>query len=529
MKKINANKVLLIIKNNYIINRSIPLILCIVSLILGSLIGAMPISEVETRYSYRMQDLEMYESYRSTMEYTYQDLLSFDGIFSIVFIVVAMIIAILSVLSLSTYMRDKSSNDFYHSMSVTRGEIYLANYITALINSAITIVASHLIGLGFMNMLATYKPMSFGEMLATQLPVILSTLLFLAMFIGIAMLATLSAGTVFAGIINYVFLNFYIPATVLSVSLASAQLFDTALFDYLQHFPMAYAYTSPLLRYIYSAVGYLKMQALDYVILAIITVVIVALGIWLYTLKKNENASKPLPFTSSVRPMQYLLTFDAILLGATFFEAITSSFVWCLVGGLLALFLAFIIFNAFVDKSFNSVFKKSRHMLYILIFTIALSAIFVADTFKLYKEPAPDLDNVDYAYVNHTMQYADRDEWSNYDFVTETENNDMTYSILLDKENAELVSKLYEIMSSMENRRSDEYPATDKAEAKSISISIGIYCKNDFQGYHEYCYVTNGSPYWDEVFEIINRLQIKNNASSEHVNYYEVVEEKAVE
>ncbi len=518
MKKISFAKIGLLIKNNYIINRSIPLILFIVALVLGCIIGAMPISDIENRYQYGIaMNYDRYESYKYSMEQTYEDLIGMDSVFSLVYIVTALILAFLAVLSLNGFMRDKSGNDFYHSLAVNRGEIFLANYLTAFANSAVTILASQLGGLLLMNFIADYKPMTLGEMLLEQLPVIATVLLFLALFIALAMIATIGAGTVFAGIVNYLCLNFYVPATVLAVAVSGTQLFSTDLMDYLQHFPWIYSYSSPFIRYIYSSAGYLEITAVSYILMAVATVALIGLGIWLYTVKKNENGSKTLPFTVMVRPMQYLLLFDAIILGATFFEAITGTFIWCLIGGLLALFFGFIVFNAFADKSFNGVFKHSRHMVFILIATLILGAVFVADVFHIYKKPVPDYDQIESSYMHVSMQYNDREEWVSYEFVDELNQFNEQYAVEVNDSIAQKLGELYRLVSEDDSSRA--------VESKNyMSISMSIRCKDDAASYHAYAYVADSSKNWSKIKALVEALAKEAPKQDKQVYYYENTE-----
>ena len=520
MKKLNLRKTGIIIRNNYITNRSLPLILFAVVLAIGCIIGAMPISGVETDYahSYAMT-YNTYENYVYNMTRTYDDLIGFEGVFSYFFIFVAITLPLLSALSLNGFMRDKSGNDFYHSLSVTRNEIFLANYITALINSAVTVIVSQLSGIFLMNMIANYKPLSLGELLLEQLPVVGTLLLFIALFTAIAMISVTAAGTVFAGIVNYTFINFYIPATILAVAISGLQLFSTNLESYLGHFPHVFAYTSPLIRYIFGCMddNSIAFTPLTYILLAVVTILLVIAGMWLYSVKKNENSFKPLPFTQMTRPMQYLLTFDAILLGGTFFEAITSSAIWLVVGVLLALFFSFIAFNAFANKSFNGVFKNARHMAFILIMTLIIGAVFVADIFHIYKEPLLNPDKIVSAYLHASYRYTDRDQYYNYDFVEELDEG-YKYGTEVNEEIREDLARLYKL--AVEH---DEQYRNDYYSDESISVSFGIGCKNDFQRYHYYTDIEKGSKQWEEVKAILDKFAEKYYKYESEIYYHEAV------
>lgn len=501
-------KIFTLIKNNYSINRSIPLILMMGIAILFSVIGAMPVTDLESRYLHRLEaGFATYEEYHESIKALFDDMLGIDGVFSITLMITVFLLAFVSVLSLTGYMRDKSGTDFYHSVSVNRRELYLSHYLTALFNGALTVILSQTLGLFFMSLISKYPPYSFGEMLVMQLPTLLTALLFLALFIALAMLSAIASGSVFSTLVSYAFINFYLPATILAISVSGSVLFDSKLMDYLEHKPFAYIYTSPFIRYIFGVSEDLSpFTALSYILILLSTVALVLLGIWLYSKRKNENASFPFTFSFMKRPFQYLISFDMILLGSTFFVAITDSFVWCFIGGAIALLFTFILTNAFFDKSFSGVFKKSRHMALILVATLIFGAIFVADPLGIYKLPRPSFKDVEHTSIYFNLNTDEKDY--NYDFYFYTEKEDW-YSATteeLDGEVKKEVEELYYfILSAREKRGSLDYYESER-EYDSISISLNFDCKNDFSGYYTHIYLSEGEEGFEEALEWMESL-----------------------
>lgn len=516
MKNISFKKIRLIIRNNYSINRSIPLILALGICILGAIVGAMPISDLEARFSNRITaGFATFEDYHFSIRDLYDDMLGIDGAFSVMFMIITFALAFFSVIALTGYMREKSGTDFYHSVSVNRGEIYLAHYLTALINGVVTITLSQLLGLFFMNLIAKNPPLSFFEMLLAQAPVLLTSFVYLALFTAIAMLSATVSGTVFSTVVSFAFINFYAPATIFAVSLSGGQLFDTRLMNYLDHKPHAYLYSSPFIRYCYGTMGGddLPFTALTFILMIIGALLLLLLGIYLYSRKKNENSQKPIAFSVLKRPLQYLIAFDAILLGATFFETITNSLAWCIIGGAVALLFTFIISNAFLDKSFAGVFKGSRHMIYIMIATLVAGTVFVADAFGIYKEPVPDVKNMEFASIYISYDGKDGNESYDFYFDEETEYRDTT--AVLDDNAKKMLEDVYHSLSDLsEERRRANSMTTTVYEADKyyeefseyISISMNFKCKNDFSSYYVHFSANAGERGFDELREIIYRL-----------------------
>ena len=513
MKKIKLSKVSLLIKNNYAINKSVPLILFAILLTLGCIVGVMPISNVESHYANSLLGTYQRDYYINAMTNAYNNLIGFDGAFSLLYLITGFIFAIVSALSLNSFMREKSGNDFYHSLSVTRAEIYLANLVTAFINSAAAVCISQTVSLILMNFFAGYKPMSLIELFAAQLPVVLTLLLYIAVFIAIAMIATIVTGTNFSAISGYIAIIFYIPATVFAVSIAGNVIFETGLMDYLEHFPYIYAYTSPFIRYTYGAPGDIPFTPLTYILTFLALAGLIILGMWLYSQKKNENAGKPLVFKKSARPIQYLVTFDAILFGATVFELFTYSLIWGIIGGLVTLFFAFIAFNAFQNKSFNNVLAGARHMGYILLVTLAAGVIFVADAFGIYTEPAPVTENIEFAYVNISLRTEEKEEWYSLNFTpTGKEAYD---SVKIDDEARELLSHVWSAVKANEYGYTAENGKISFVEKAydTVTVSIGIDCKGDFARYHANCYSES-----NELISLIEKLLAYPQKS--HETYY---------
>lgn len=514
MKKISFKKVLLLVRNNYSINRSLPMILALGLCILGAIVGAMPISDLESRYAMRLEaGFTTYEEYHRDVRYLFDEMLGIDGAFSIMFMIVVFALAFFSCIALMGYMRDRSGVDFYHSLSVNRGEIYLAHYITAFINSAVTVILSQALGLFFMDLIAKYPTYSFGEMIVMQLPAIGTALLYLALFLAIAMIAAIISGTIFSTLISYAAINFFVPATVLATAVAGSQLFNSKLLDYLDHKPYIYPYSSPLIRYIFGIDDtYIPFTARSYILVALGTVALIVLGIFLYSKKKNENSQRPVAFSILKRPLQYLLAFDMILLGATFFEAITDSFIWCIVGGLIALLFTFIITNAFFDKTFTGVFKKSRHMAFILIATLILGAVFVADIFGIYRDIKPDVKNMESSYIYFNHNTADM-EYTNYDFSFESEMEDYYSDVVneLDGEAKKLIIDAFNLIKEIEEKREKNSASVEQYNGREIynetlSISLNFRCKDDFSSYYEHIYLSKGEEGFDELMAILNAL-----------------------
>lgn len=262
------------------------------------------------------------------------------------------------------------------------------------------------------------------------------------------------------------------------------------------------------------------MSVLSYILLFVATILLAGLGIYLYSKKKNENATKPLPFKCSVRPLQYVLIFDAILLCSTFFELITDSLIWCLIGGALALFFGFIIFNAFADKSFNAVFKGARHMAFIGVMTVVLGIVFVADVFHIYKAPQPDTDKINYAYLHVSFNYSDREEYSSYNFDKDIEGYYYKEDVIeITKDNVGDLKDLYALLE-------DNYYFSDKIEESdvTISVSMGIECEGDLGNYHKHLYLTENSENYEEVMALLEDFKDKYPPQYEKVYYYEIEE-----
>lgn len=522
MKNLRIGNIWLIIKNNYITNRSIAVLFVVIALILGCIIGALPTSHIEGNYMvYKDEygsEVPAYirHEYENDIKEVYDGLLGNDGAYINIYESCILILALIFAISVNSFLREKSANDFYHSLSINRKEIFMANCLTVFINMAATIIISQLGGLLAIQLIAKYHPLSFGEMLLKQLPGVLTILLFSALYTVIAIISTICAGTILSSIVNYYFIIFYIPATIMITALASAALFNTPAMDCIEHNPCFIVYSSPYIRHLFSKVA-LPLTAVSYILIFLATVVLTVIGAFIYSARKNENNAKPLPYTKMTHSLRYLVTYDAIVIGVLIFIEITGTVTWGIIGGILAAFFSFAACNAFANKSFNNILKGAHHLIFIIIITVVIGIVFIADVFNMYKEPVPNVDGIESGYLSVDYTYKDHTESYSYNFVDQED--EYEGSIVMTKESQQYLKELWILINEDQESLRNDVEGEDH-----LTISMSIDCSNDFSSYNVYLYVHKNHKNYERIIEIVEIIGKKYTASNTNIYYFEDTE-----
>ena len=130
MRNFSFKRVFTTVKNNFVINKSIPVLITIIVAIILFLSTTLAISTAESSYIPREIDRERYSWYIENIKACWQTVMGIRGIQTICGIILAIGSAILTSISLTAFSRDKKSTDFWSSQTLTRQEHLTANLIS---------------------------------------------------------------------------------------------------------------------------------------------------------------------------------------------------------------------------------------------------------------------------------------------------------------------------------------------------------------------------------------------------------------
>ncbi len=517
MFNLSFKRIFTTVKNNFKINKSVPVLIFIITAIILFLSTTIAVSSVENSYIPRAVDWERYSWYEENISDCWNAIVGIRGIQAVCAVVVAIGAAFLSAISLTAFSRDKKASDFWNSQALTRGEHLAANLISGFLYYAVSLTVSWFLSLAIAHMFTTVPPMSLGEIFLKQLPVLLFVLLFYLCILSVAFLASTVAGSVMSSLVFFATLLGYPALLAVFTGFVSNSVFSTHLEEILEHNFYFFAYSSPVLRYFFSFNEIYPLKLFDYLLYAITTLAVIVLLFFLVKRKKTELAQNAVVFPSLRYPIQYMWTFFFTLFAAWFLYMINYSPVWFVIGALIGLLVSFMVLNMIFEKGLTGIFKKASHLIISGVAFAVFTLVLVADVFGMYKKPEPNLDEIRYfsLYVNTDRDVGGKTEWTWLDIYSDGEE--------ISEKDMEAVKYVY---SYLLTNNSHDY-RNGNGEVW-YSVSLNIECEKDPSMWytHSGFYDADG-----EFLAVIDYLssRFKTNTDSEteqvKVEYYEKTED----
>ncbi len=473
MNSFSPKRVFTTVKNNFRINKSIPLLIFILTAILMFLATTLPVSNAEDGYVARVVDFERHSWYLSRIEDAWEGIVGIHGIQATVAAIAAIGSALLCSITLTGYQREKRACDFWNSQPVTRREHLTANLISGFLYYLVSIVPTWFLSLAIAHIFTTEPPLSLGRIFALQTPPLLFLLLFYVSVLAVGFLAATVAGSVMSILVFFATFLGYPALMILFTGVVSNDIFNTELMNMLEHDYRIFAYSSPVLRYFFGFSKTYPLETFDYILYGVLTVAVIVLLFFLVNMRKNEFSQEAVVFPILRYPLQYVWTFLFSLFLAWFLYNVRWSPVWFVIGAVIGLLLSFIILNMIFERSFTGLFKKPLHLIVCSFAFGVFVLVLVADIFGMYKKPAPDFNKVyDVSiYYSHHEGNDARDEWYHIDSTDEN-----PVSTKLDRE---MVEELYD-WTIRKNQDRGDY----SDDGSWYNVNLTFWCEGDPSGWH---------------------------------------------
>ncbi len=404
MKSFSFKRVGTAIRNNFRINRSVPILIFVLTAIIMFLSTTIPVSSAEDGFVSAAVDSERNMWYVSRINECWESIVGLNGIQGVCAVLIAIGSAMLSSITLTAFSRDKKGCDFWSSQPITRREHLTANLLSGFLSFATAIIPTWYLSLTIGHMFTTVKPMTLMQIFSEQTPVLLFVLLFYLSVEAVCFLATTVTGSVMSSLVVMATLLGYPALMTITTGGISDDIFDTHLLEILEHNYTVFAYSSPVLRYFFSFTEPYRIVALDVIVYAVTTVAITALLLFIVKKRRLELSQEAIVFPVLRYPIQYLWSFLFTLAFAWFLYNVIWSPVWFFIGAIIGLLLSFMVFNMIFERSFTGLFKKPLHLILCGAAFAVFVIVLVADVFGMYKAPSPDFSKVDrfsiYYYEN---------------------------------------------------------------------------------------------------------------------------------
>ncbi len=514
MNNFSFKRVFTTVKNNFKINKSIPVLIFILVAIVLFLSTTMPIANAESYYLPKEVNVLRYNDYVRSIKYCWEAVVGINGIQAICAVVAAIGSSFLCAVALTSFSRDRRGTDFWCSQALTRSEHLAANLISGFSYFAVSLIPSWFLSLFLAHMFTTIPPMSLGKIILLQIPPLLFVLLFYACILTLAFFACTVAGSVMSALVFFGTILGYPALLAAFCGFVSDNVFHTHLMDILNHNYSFFAYSSPVLRYFFSVNEIYRLTATDYILYALTTIGVGALLFFLVKRKKSELSQNAVTFPILRYPMQYMWSFFFTLFAAWFLYMIIRSPLWFVIGALIGLIVSFMLLNMIFERSFSGLFKKSSHLIKTAVVFVAVTVVFVADVFGMYKEPKPDFDEIESfsIYYNTTKEVTNGEEYSWIDIYSDGE-----ISAEITERDVEVIKLLYEYALEKGNSYIEDGEVW-------CSLNINIRCENDPSGWYTHAGFYDHD---EKIADALNYLASKFDTRSNSEVYEKTVEENS--
>lgn len=317
------------------------------------------ISDVEV---WKTQQFE-YVCHQMTAWLTSANILVSIGIF---------IMATLCGVALFRYLHDRRQVDLFHALPVSRGHIFAVRYLTGIVSVLPAYILIHLATAGVVFAMGFGVDVTFGMVLRS---ISINVLFFLCLY-AVAILCTVLTGNTVITVVLGLWMSFFVPAFFGLIMLFQQQSYATYCEPSLLMEKLI-LYGSPLIAYFVQSgenlfgvnSDYGGPGAIAYIIL--LTVVLTALCLVLFRIRRSERAGAAMAFEGSKLPIKAVVCVILALAGYIFFESVIGSF-WSWFG--LVVFL--VMGHALVEVIYHFDFRKAlSHLPHMLLLGAASVAI----------------------------------------------------------------------------------------------------------------------------------------------------------
>lgn len=362
------------------------------------------------------------------------------------------IMASLAAFMLFRYLHSGKQVDFFHSLPISRGNLFVQLYLT-----------------GFMSVIPFYVIMYFAAVVCAVavgaglyitagliFKALAVNIIYFLLFYSIAVLSVILSGNTFISACIYALLNVIIPATAVMLSSLYEISFDTYMSSPVLDYITAKCF--PFASYFDISTGIRTVKFL--IATFIVSVILFALNKVLFTIRKSERAGSALSFYKTKAPLKcYLVLMCGY--GFMFLFMGIASYSWRYVGIFFGVILAHAVFEALYNFDIRSLFKNWKTMIALLVVTFGFLTLLKADVLG-YDKKIPNEASI--SGVSFNAYYPDGNGYSGYLG---------TFNDLTDSKNISTILKLAEY--GVNNLDNDMYKMDITGIEAYNNDSIEIY------------------------------------------------------
>ena len=314
-----------------------------------------------------------------------------------------------------SFMHNKVSAGFYHSLPERRS----GHFISAIFGAVVTYLAAALTNYILVFFIFIVNGFLYTEITTALLSIFWYGIFYFAVVLSISVLAGAVSGNSAIHTLLTLFLIFFLPALYLSCMALMAS-FGSA-FRYLSARSLMfdieiYKWLSPFFRAIYILL-YADEDMIatpEFVIILVdilMTALTFALAYIAYKKRPIERSGTPIIYGWLSETVKYIIMAPSAVFLAFIFDELSGG-IWTFIGYLAGLVIAFMLCNTILNRSAKAMFSNAKGL---LIYTVAFSVfagILLSGFWRLPDYAVPNSDKITLYLSGWELTFTDKDEIS---------------------------------------------------------------------------------------------------------------------
>ena len=314
------------------------------------------------------------------------------------------IFAVVAVCKQFSFIKNKVATDFYHSLPLRRGQLYLSGIAVAFLSVIIPFAVNTLLTLGVL---------AANGLVTAQLTA--GLFMSLADMLGYSVFC-LAVTTIVSTVTGLTSVTLALTAEAIAIVPAGLAVFTAFFYIFTENMWVDYylnenvlKYTSPLLRAMLDG-SHLSFVEISLILLA--SAAMLVGGYYIYRKRKNERAGTPVVFNTLGEVIKYInMVLVALFAGFAFHNVMGRSIVWTVFGMVCGGVLTFMLMNTVLTKNAKAMFSGTKGLGIYGAAMAAFTAVMIINPFSI-NSRIPDADSISSVKVSFSgafegMEFTD--------------------------------------------------------------------------------------------------------------------------
>lgn len=286
------------------------------------------------------------------------------------------------------YMHSKNEVDFYHSLPVSRGKLFLSNFFAGNISFAISYIFNLVLAISIITLMGFGYGIDFIELIKT-------------LFINFIFFNLIFSISIFAGIITGTKIT---HALMTLVVLEYIQLFFILINEYLSYFFKTF-YSNQIfneqiiisLSPITSYFSYIDNQTLVFQTMGLI--IIIVMNMYLFIIRPSETTGKSIVNLKLKSFIRYTVLLICTMSGGLIFYDIGMSKFWFIFGLIFSSIVGYCVIESILNFNMESMWKNKKKLIIFLAIFLGIFTILDMDIMG-YDERIPVVDEIEDIFID---------------------------------------------------------------------------------------------------------------------------------